>query len=103
MICVGNASTNVPSRKVIMRFSSLDFRFSIGRKLSAGLAALILCGSAAAGETQWRVLIEPKFMNRAVTFEIPASEKTVFAPAIWERDEFHFPSKEQFNSLNLDL
>jgi hypothetical protein len=64
----------------------------------AAFAALFACTSFGAAEApvenKWRVLLEPKSMHREVTWEIPGAQRTVFAPVVWERDEYLFPTRK---------
>jgi hypothetical protein len=53
-------------------------------------------------EAGWRVLLEPTFMKRPVTFPIGGAQKTVLAPATIADGEYVFPSAEQFEALSVD-
>lgn len=42
-------------------------------------------------------------MHREVAFEIPNAQRTVLAPALWKNDEYLFPTRKYFESLNVDI
>lgn len=58
------------------------------------LAGTLNGGEEKPAEMKWRVLLEPKSMHREVTWDIPGAQRTVFAPAVWERDEYLFPTRK---------
>ena len=60
--------------------------------------------SRAAGEdaSQWRVLIEPKFMRPEVCATIANSEQTVLVAARWAGADVIYFSKKEFAALGVD-
>lgn len=69
------------------------------------LCLLVVPASFAAespADSAWRVLLEPKSMHREVAFEIPNAQRTVLAPARLEGDEYIFPTRKDFEALNVD-
>jgi hypothetical protein len=68
---------------------------------------MLLTGHAWAEDSEeaanaWRIVLEPKFMRRPVSYEIAHAQQTVLAPALLQEGELVFPSKEQFASFSLD-
>jgi len=50
----------------------------------------------------WHLLLEPKFMQREVVFQIRNAQRTVLAPAKRDGNDYLFPTREQFAALELD-
>ena len=81
------------------------FRFLFGRHL---LLALLACALAPRGwaqqpdSTQWRALIEPKFMRPEVSFPISGAERTVLVPGYFSENEVHYFSQKDWQALGLD-
>src|SRR5258708_3308395 len=119
MTCVGSASTSIPSKKVIMIGSRSNAGFAIcnpeGRAkrprghrrvpvfgvLMAVIFTLIPMRAWCA-DPSWQVLIEPKFMKREVTFEIPKSERAALAPALMKNGDPVCLSQKEFKALGVD-
>jgi hypothetical protein len=52
----------------------------------------------------WRLVLEPAFMHRAVTFALANAKRTIIAPAQLTADgsDFLFPTKKEFETAGLD-
>ena len=72
------------------------------RFLTATFFTFLAAGFGAEPENEWRVLLEPAFMKRAVTWPIAGAQKTVLAPASLQEGEYVFPKREVFDALNVD-
>jgi hypothetical protein len=73
-------------------------------KLAAALLLVLVSRAGAGAEpgNVWRVFLEPKFMHRQVAFEIPNAQRTVLAPVQLRDDEYVFPTRAEFDALNID-
>ncbi len=72
-------------------------------KVASGLFLLIFtAGADAEPGNAWRLLLEPKFMHRQVAFEIPHAQRTVLAPVRLIGDDYVFPTRAEFETLNID-
>ncbi len=50
-------------------------------------------------ELQWRVFLEPRFMNPAVSVPVPGAEKTVLTAGRWDGQQLQPFTKEEWKSL----
>ncbi len=55
-----------------------------------------------AAESEWRVWLEPKFMQPAASGPVRGAERTVLAGGLWDGQELNAFSKSQWETLGLD-
>jgi hypothetical protein len=59
-------------------------------------------GEEPATEFKWRILLEPKSMRREVAWEIPAAQRTVFAPVVMDGSEYLYPPKKILDQFRVE-
>jgi hypothetical protein len=50
----------------------------------------------------WRVILEPKFMHRAIAWEIPGAQRTEMTPVVVDGNEYLFPSLQIWERFHVD-
>ncbi len=102
-MCVGSASTRVPSRNVIMTGNGIFFVcLRMGRTFA--LLALAFCAARAGAQQDpktWHILIEPTFMQPQVSFPIAGAKDTVLVPGYLDEGGPEYFTKEQWNAAGL--
>jgi hypothetical protein len=73
----------------------MKFRFLL-------FASLIFAGGAVAAESEWRVLLEPKFLRSPVTSPIPSAKRTELAAGRDVSGELQLLTKDEFNALGIE-
>jgi hypothetical protein len=69
---------------------------------NAGTAAAAAAASPSSSRDGWRLVLEPAFMHRAVTFGIAHAKRTVIAPVqLTAEREFSYPAKQEFEANRL--
>jgi hypothetical protein len=83
-------------------FCKHEARFVRGVLCAAALLVLApLHGRCA--DSEWRVLIEPKFIRHEVALPISGSKRAELTPVLWKNGEIVFPKKSEFDALNVDM
>jgi len=70
--------------------------------LWSALGILCFAAHGFAQESAWRVILEPKFMHREISWPVPGADRTVIAPVVVKGDDYLFPSKKVWDGFHLD-
>ena len=104
MICVGSASSNLPSKKVIMRPHTTNRPRQKHKCRSLAAALLFVIAPAGlAQETTWQLVFQPVFMRPDYAFPIAGTKQTILTPALVKDGEVTILKKAEVKRLKLDL